>query len=417
MARNATRLASRDFPDIEIRALEMATELRLRLLAVAQSVAGRTLRPSRLVTLLGLDKSLASRLVRSLKAQSDYEFLHLVPSPAGLRIFLDAARKVLENTASVSPARDAIAAFQDFLADIPGGRSSLDALLADSTVEVRQRAEKTAAQAVHRAMSYLLGFHCEAITSAILLQPSADGSAVDGIDVSRRSGVRLLRPSVPAALMSLDTTYSSQPTAPRLESLDGRAAPSDPMAFLLPRFCDPETPPLELVQSGRHVIFTLSGGSVALHRPITVASAFLIRNGWKQYRDDDRLEDGRSYLLHYPCRLLVRDLFIRDDLYVGSEPVVRLDLPSPSGPARPRMRNQPENINTLDMSTSIEQLGQGLGKAAVAGVPEHARLLRHAFDAAGWEPGRFRGYRVRMRHPVPMITMGWWIPLLTPRRK
>jgi hypothetical protein len=38
-------------------------------------------------------------------------------------------------------------------------------------------------------------------------------------------------------------------------------------------------------------------------------------------------------------------------------------------------------------------------------------LLAHAFETLGWDSGRFRGYRTRIVYPVPMVVMGWWVPL------
>ena len=48
-------------------------------------------RPMRVARALGLDKSLASRLVQATRAESGAEFLHVAPSPTGLRILLSRA--------------------------------------------------------------------------------------------------------------------------------------------------------------------------------------------------------------------------------------------------------------------------------------------------------------------------------------
>jgi hypothetical protein len=326
-------------------------------------------------------------------------------------MFLDAAEASGADVETCRGVRAAVERFQRLLMELPGGRAGLDALTSKSVVEVRQRAERTAKQGVFKSMSYLLGFHCETITSALLLQPSPGGATVDGIDASLREGIQRLRPGTPVAVSSVDLTVETpRDDAPRLETLDGRP-PSDPLSLFLPPFCEPSTPAIELFQAERHTIFALSDAA-SLQRPVTLTSAFFIRNGWLPHRAGDQLEEGRSYLLHYPCKLLIRDLFLRDDLYVGAEPQIRLEFPSPTGPARPQSATSvPIRLNTLDMSAPIEHLGRGLKNAAPPGVPQHGRLLAHLFEATGWDPERFRGYRTRIVYPVPMITMGWWIPL------
>ena len=56
----------------------------------------------------------------------------------------------------------------------------------------------------------------------------------------------------------------------------------------------------------------------------------------------------------------------------------------------------------------VEPLGIGLGNARLREVSSHAPLLEHAFERTGWDPDRFRGYRVKITYPVPFIFMSWW---------
>jgi hypothetical protein len=183
------------------------------------------------------------------------------------------------------------------------------------------------------------------------------------------------------------------------------------MAFFIRELCDPPEPPVDIVRQEEHTVFALASNAASIHRPVSIASALVVRGAWKPWRTGQELEEGRNYLLHYPCKLVVRDIWIRDDLFVGAEPEVRLELPSPTGPVRPRTSDIPTRLNTLDIAAPVEQLGFGLARSAARGVRGHERLLAHAFEARGWESSRFRGYRTTLQYPVPMITMSWWIPL------
>jgi len=395
--------------DIRTRAFQVGDRLRAALLEVAQEIGGPTLRPSRFVEVLGVDKSLASRISRSLRAETVTELLHLTPSPMGLGLFLDAATRRRISTESLRRARSAVAEFQEFLGHVSGGRSGLDALMSDDAVEVRERAERTASQSVHRAMSYLLGFRCETITSAVIMQPSASGKAVDSFEMGRREGIRRLRPSAPVALFSIGLVQSSDlsPEAPCVEPLTPGADPDDPRSILLPEFCEPHNPALVLHRNEHHTIYAVAENE-AMPDGITVSSAYVVRNGFTRWRLPDQEEEMRTYLLHYPCKILIRDLFIRDDLYVGIEPQIRLEFPGPPGVPRPKSNDPAVRLNQLDVSVPIISLGRGLSRAGASGSPQHAPMLAHVFRTAGLDPERFRGYRARIMYPVPMITMAWW---------
>ena len=52
-------------------------------------------------------------------------------------------------------------------------------------------------------MSFLLGHFCELLSTTLFLVPSANGRTVDGIELTRRIGLRRMRPSTPLALLSL----------------------------------------------------------------------------------------------------------------------------------------------------------------------------------------------------------------------
>ena len=399
--------------DIVLSAAQLAERLRSGLLRVAVEAGGPAYRPSRLVEILGIDKSLASRLARSLRADSATELLHMMPSPTGLGIFLDAATRRRVSAESLRQAREAVAEFHEFLGSVPGGRSGLEALMSESAVEVRERAERTATQNVHRAMSYLLGFRCETMSSAMILQPSASGEMVDSYEMVRREGIRRLRPSAPVALFSIGLVPASNPgpEAPRVEPLRPGSDPNDARSVLLPEFCEPHVPAVEVLQNERHTIYALANEEDMVQDSVTISTAYVIRNGFLRWQREDQEEEARTYLLHYPCKLLIRDVFIRDDLYQGIEPQVRLEFPGPPGVPRPRANDPAIRLNQLDISTPIVSLGRGLRNTAAAGASQHARMLEHVFRTAGLDPERFRGYRVRVMYPVPMITMAWWFPL------
>jgi hypothetical protein len=386
---------------------------------VLQSAAGSSARPARLVRELALDKSLASRLVRSLQAGSPLRLAHLAPSPIGLRMVLDAAETKGVESGLIRRARSAVDQFEILLQELPGGRSSLDALLSTAVPEVKERTELSARQTVYRAMKQLLGLQCEAITSALILQPSGSNPhCADAIELHQRVEIRHLRPGTPMALHMSNYGTEDGGEGPRLETIRGTTPDRTVESLLLTDFCTQPLPALCLYNEGPLAILALEEDKVRLHSPITITTGFIVRNGFLRYARSNAWEEWSTYLLPYPSKLMVRDLYIHDDLYVGSMPEVRLESPSPIGAPRVISKNLPTHLRQLDLSAPVEQVGRGLASAEIARVPGHRRILAHAFEQAGWDPSRFRGYRCRITYPVPNITMGWWIPLPEePRRR
>jgi len=399
--------------DLDGRILRVARALQEAFAALLEAAVGPSPRPARLVRELSLDKSLAGRLVRSLRSGSPMHLIDLIPSPIGLRMVVDATASKGVEQSLLDPARRAIDQFERLLQEVPGGRNSLDALLSTTVPETKERTEKSAQQAVYRAMTQLLGLHCEAVTSAVILQPAASGRFADAIDVQHRAGIRHLRPNTPVAVHSALYGTEDAGAGPRLETLRGEPPERSPRTFLLPEFCTRPLPPLREYHDGPHSILALDEARLTLHEPVTITTAFLVRDGFLADAQPEAEEEWRSYLLACPSKLVVRDLFIRDDLYVGALPEVRLEFPLPPGAKRLNPKVVPKRLAELDLSAPIEQLGFGLARAGVSRVPAHGRLLAHVFAEAGWDPARFRGYRCRMGYPVPMVTMGWWIPLST----
>ena len=167
----------------------IGAELRKTLTPVLEAVAGVSPRPTRISRAIGLDKSLASRLVRAADSTSDLDLMHLVPSPGGLRIFADLAKRYAD-PASVLNLLAATERFEELLDNVPGGRASIDAQLSESSDVALLKREHIAKQASFKAMSFLLGHFCDVVTTTLFLVPSRDPRRVDGIEIQRRIGLR-----------------------------------------------------------------------------------------------------------------------------------------------------------------------------------------------------------------------------------
>ena len=397
---------------LEDRVRSVADDLRGHLSPIVRDVAGSRPRPSRLVSELDIDKSLASRLTRALRADDPLEFMHLLPSPTGLGIFLAAARSAGISRDVCRAAEDSVDRFRFLLEALPGGRGTLDAAISASSGEARAHTERNAKQAVYKAMSYLVGIRCDSSATMFAVQPGADGRMVDSIDLHQRIGIRRLRPTAPLGVSSirLHPPTNGKTPLPFMETLDG-APVSELQSYFLPEFSSPDLPEFHSFTEGNVITTALSETEPPLESPLDLTSAMVIRNVMERYRTEAIHDEWRGYLLHLPCKTLVRDVYIHEDLYPGMVPEITLHIPSPKGAETVRHPGLHGRLNTLDLAIPVEGLGLGMSGLAIRGIPRYPELVHEAFERTGWDPTKFRGYRARVTYPVPMTLMTWWFSL------
>jgi len=394
--------------DLRLRIEASGRELRRAITGVLEAVAGPRPRPTRVARAIGLDKSLASRLVRSVRATSDMDLMHFVPSPGGLHIFADLARKHAD-PASIEHLRAAADRFTELLDVVPGGRASIDAQIAESSRVALEKREHIAKQASFKAMSFLLGHFCDVLTTSLFLVPSANGRRVDGIEIHRRLGLRRMRPSTPLALLSFwgDASDAMKENAIAFEPVDGEAGRPDPMAFLLPEFSSQPLPELDVVRDGDMTTLVL-GANSAGQAPTQLTSVFRIRNGWP-LKPEERIQTLRGYVLHTPCREVVRDIYIAESLYTDASPQVSFELPGPREARRPPRADGQRHFAEVDLTSSIQQLPLGPEPWDLPGVANQSAIVRHVLERTGHRTTRFRGWRFAMTYPLTLIEMMWWL--------
>ena len=392
--------------DLRQRIEDAGRELRAALSVVLESVAGPNPRPTRLSRAIGLDKSLASRLVRAVQAPSDLDLMHLVPSPGGLQIFADQARR-LADPASIENLRAAIERFDELLDSVPGGRASIDGQISESSHMALEKREQIAKQASFKSMSFLLGHFCDVLTTSLFLVPSEDPRRVDGIEIHRRIGLRRMRPSTPLALLSFwgDAGDAMAEHGIRMETLDGERGSAKPTGFLLPAFSTQPIPDLEVVRDGEMTTLVLAGDP-SLHAPTQLTSVFRIRNGWAA-TPESRVQSLRGYVLHTPCRQVVREVYIAESVFPDAMPQVSFQLPGPR--AAPRPPEGPRHFAEVHLTRSLQQLPPGPQAYNIPGVVNHSVAVRHVLERAGHDRTRFRGWRCAITYPVALIEMMWWL--------
>jgi len=395
---------------LERRIRQVAQELQAALAPLLEHLAGSPPRPVRLTRANpgpGLDKSLASRFVQAAKAETEMQFLHLVPSPTGLRMLLDRVQ-ALADAELIARTAQAVEGFQSLLDALPGGRQALDAHMGESQASIREKREHIARQASFKAVSFLFGHYCETLSTAIFVFPSRTPGLVDLLEVHRRIGLRRLTPSAQLPLLSLSTRREPGADAPdaaaaAMADVSGDANASDPERFLVRSASSDPLPALQVEREGDVATFLLNAGGVDL-APLKITTAFRVLRA-EPAAQPVPYRVFRTYMLHTPCRTLVRDVYLADGLWPDAFPQVGYYLPSPSGmpavdldPAEPHYRR-------VNLTTRIEQRPHGAEGFALSGLSDQRATLEGVLARAGLDPRAFRGWRCEMAYPVPLIEM------------
>jgi len=385
----------------------VGAELRPAIATILESIAGPRPRPTRLSRAAGLDKSLASRLVRTVRATTDLDLMHLVPSPAGLRILAQSAAR-LADRASIANLLTAVERFEELIDSEPGGRAAIDAQISEGSVFALEKRERIAKQAAFKAMSFVLGYFCDVLTTTLFLVPSVDGKRVDGIEIQRRVGLRRMRPSTPLPLLSFfsEREDAAQEHGIRLEPI-GDVRNIEPTRFLLPEFSTKPLPEFEVVRDSEITTLVL-GPDPVIDAPSQLTSAFRIRNGWA-VEPPSKLYKIRGYILHMPCRRAIRDVFVADTLFRDATPRVSFVLPGSGSAVRPPQRGGARHFTEIGLTAHIERLPEGRRAYAMPDVVNHDAAVRYVLERQGHGMTPFRGWRCAITYPVPLIEMIWWL--------
>lgn len=381
----------------------VAAELRARLTPLVWALAGTPPRPVRLMRGIGLDKSLAGRLVQATRAGSDMEFLHTVPSPTGLRILLDKGRAHAAADADlVRGAALAVDRFEALLDALPGGRQALDARMGDSSTSIREKREHMARQASFKAVSFLFGHYCETLTTTLFIVPSAAGETVDLVEIHRRIGLHRLSTTASVPLLSLQARAEGDiPQGPFIASVDGDATTRRPEDFLIAAASSSPLPELRVIDEGPMLTFVLDPAAQTL---ALLTSAFRVGrvDTVKQAASFVAL---RNYLLHTPCRTLVRDIYLAEGLWPDAQLQIDFSLPGPSGSPAVALEPGKANHRRVNLTCRIEQPPLGAHAFEMPGIADQSAVTRALLVRAGLAASGYRGWRCVMSHPVPLIEM------------
>ncbi len=395
-----------DAVTFEPRARQLGGALRATLDSIVTTVAGPAPRPTDFAAALGLDKSLASKVVRATRASDPLEALHASPAPQGLRMVVRAAE-----TRGIAPevcalARDRIVDLQALIDEFAGGRTDFEAALSGMIPEALDVGMRRASHAAYKCMSFVLGYRADVSFSTSFIRPSANGMRCDEAHIGGELGVRRLSYSSPITLFAagLDSSVAVTPDSLSWECLSGEPVGADFEKVVLRKYSSAELPDLEIVHTRTQRRLRLPADALAINQPVDVVQAMVVRTAQLRYRTPPE-HFLASYKMQRPCRVMVMDVFLHDDVCPDArqEVVTRSWTP---GPPLPDYDRTDFAIDAVPAPVERAEFPPGLAAIGISDIPGYDEMVDHVLNRLGWDRSRFRGFRLRCQYPLPFVTYG-----------
>ena len=388
----------RDRSAIEVRIATCGEELLASLGAMISGVPESAQGPQKLATALGIDKVLASRLLKALRADDALCAVHRMPGPEPLRRVIRASRSKGIEKGTISKAEEAVGAYERMISLEIGDRSALEAALSAWVPEARRDFQLRRKQSAYRATSQLKGVSVDTLAETAFLVPSkTDESRLDVIWMKRLVGLQRLRPNTRIRLSSFRASVEKDGDARRPLNLDGEPIESFG-ATLVDEFSTITQGTLYAEHRGETIYYLLSDDAFGPDDAIDLCTVEVNRSEIPRYVDPalGRVAWFSSELI-IPARRQQLDVFVHRDLFRGTAPKLRVYDTNVTGIVD--VNDPSSEFSELDLVETVEDLGRGLGRVRSSCVNEYHTLLMHVAERAGLDGDSMVGYRCVADYP------------------
>jgi len=366
------------------------------LVRVLGQIPGGDAGPQQLTRPLGIDKVLASRILKAVRAPDPMSVVHRVPGPEPMRRVLTASSKFGVNQSDLKHARLAVDKFESLIRSEVGDRSALDAILSSWVPEARREFELRRKQAAFRAMSQLKGAQADVYSEAAIFYPSDDGEHIDIVWIKAVIGMHRLRPGVSVKFTS--RRQIEDQSGRKTYTLGGE--PVDGVSnATLEQYCSSPTPKLEAHRAGEYMHYLLQDDTIGAMSSIDLVTCEVNRAEIPRYIPDERNRRAwASSDINIPSKRMQFDILVHEDLYNRSFPELRIYDTAINGLAD--INDPSRDMDQLDLLESIENLGEGLNRFGSSLVPKYRTMIGDVCSRLGFNPEVLRGYRCVAEYPI-----------------
>jgi len=346
--------------------VRLSAELTTALRAVIDGSPFAGLGPIEAARILGVDKTLASRLMSALRASDPLVALSNLPGVVPMRQFIAAARKHGAGARASQEAERKLRAFDHELQRAFGTRTRLDAVIADALPEARRRHEDVARQAVYRGMALIKGLSIDLESYTWIVHPSRrNPKRIDMLFLAAFVGMHRLRPT---ARFRAGASYSRTRPA---------AGPE-----LLRKFCRPAGLSITSSSEKDFTFHEISTGSVRRDAAADVFLTQFLQGAKERTSARDKGVWNVGSILTYPTKRLELALLVHEDVWPGCDFSLRVYDTAMRGVVH--LPDPERDFDRLSVDAAIVRSPATVEALRASSVPRYLDILRHLTTERGW---------------------------------
>lgn len=384
--------------------LDVVGRLQAAVRDLIEATPGPTERPAALAQTLGIHAKLAWQAHRLAFAADPLAESGSMLGPVAMGRLLGAAARRGVPAERIKAVRGAQRDLERLIKRHAGSRAEFGTMLSALAEGGADQVDQAQKRAAFRAYSHILGVQAKMHLSCQAIQPSATRpDCGDCLAIRGLIGLRRFRHN--AAWIISQTRYT------RIEGGQRRtvaSVPLDPRAdaargvSLLTDFCSRPLPEIRRVPMGVDNMDSIEivGSGVGNASEVTCLVGDLYRDVAVRYRDEHNRYYINNLRVRMPCEALVFDVLVHESLVGFDQPGLSVFTDHRGVDVILERDLHARECDRLALRESLIYLGKGPRVMDAPGAPQYPKLIRYAFRQAGWNPDKFRVYRVRVDYPV-----------------
>jgi len=392
-------------PTFEEHAKHVIQNMRTSLAELLSAVGANPTRSQDMARRLGVNKNLAWKISKIVGEDDPFAVPANIPGRSGVNIFIKSVEKAGAPTRAVASARQAFEAFEQLIDLHSGDRETLTMMLGSLTRAGQQERDETHRRIAFRGNCAIWGVQAHAQLCVNFIAPSKDNEEM--VDLAWLSGLvdfRRLRQEACWAMASARKIADDGTVLPvdTITAIDPNQS-GDHKAPLLSEFCSKPTPEVRIVPGPDGLIrYELVEGPVGNTAALSCIIGLHGRSFMRRWRAENDTIGEHAARLYTPTECLIHDLFVHEELDYAMGPSIHLYSQMPGGPMYPASGR---DVGMLPLRETVHEVS-GPAEVVTPELPDYHRMLSAVVTQLGWDAGKFRGFRLKMRYPpIPTLAV------------
>jgi hypothetical protein len=376
---------------------EVLQGVRAALIELYASLGADPAEPQEVSRRFEINRNLTWKLSRVISADDPLAALNHLPGNNGIQLALKAFEKAGAAKNHLGGVESAVRRLNDLIEFHADGRDEFELTLESMGLFEREARVESGRELAFRGNSMIWGVQARArLLCSIVAPQKNDPSKQDFAQIGALVGFRRLRPEARWRLFRYqlhDDQGKDLSKQMRPEELVDKGADVPPL--LMPQFCSPNMPALDVIDGPDGREFVLPGGPVGKRSAFDCFLGYVAR-GFPAFAKPGNEHASAASPITLPVETLILDVLLHKDISIPTLPEV-LVYGFPHGgmdnPAAQGIHNQ------LPCAERVTELAGQPPAVANAIAPQYAKVVESVYARLGWSPSDFRGYRLEYRFP------------------